>query len=295
MNILESKVDPLKKIIYGGDCHFYTVTFFPKKIQNTLIVCISSQVGCMEKCLFCATGNHKFIRNLTSEEIYNEIIDGIECNDSYIRENNIKYLQIAFEGMGEAYHNIVNCFSGFVSAYPVLSNKFEKIVLRISSVGNVALVEEYKSFVKEHSYMEQNVEFEIKFSLHTPFDSERKYLFPSVSNQLSIKSVIEEFYKLSDYLNSKLICNYVLFQYPSGENNYTTEHFEELSRILIPEKTKILLGYYADTNRGFEAPDETTYIYYRNLLKEKYNVETEIVKLLGRDVNAACGMLNYQP
>ncbi|RKZ34492.1 hypothetical protein DRQ19_00975, partial [bacterium] len=37
-------------------------------------VCLSSQVGCPLGCLFCATGRAGFVRNLTSAEIVDQII-----------------------------------------------------------------------------------------------------------------------------------------------------------------------------------------------------------------------------
>lgn len=42
-------------------------------------VCVSSQVGCQMGCVFCATGKMKFGRNLTGEEIADQVLYFSTC------------------------------------------------------------------------------------------------------------------------------------------------------------------------------------------------------------------------
>src|SRR6056297_3731644 len=47
--------------------------FYPDGEPNRLTVCVSSQVGCMFGCSFCATGKMGFFRNLTHGEIVDQV------------------------------------------------------------------------------------------------------------------------------------------------------------------------------------------------------------------------------
>ncbi|MEI6711748.1 MAG: hypothetical protein WCK88_06270 [bacterium] len=56
---------------------YYSVVFLDNT-DDSVNICVSSQIGCVEKCVFCATGDKRFIRNLTPEEIQAEIRAGVE-------------------------------------------------------------------------------------------------------------------------------------------------------------------------------------------------------------------------
>ena len=293
--VISSQKDAAKKICYQAKDHFfYSVAFCQNlKLDDVMTVCVSSQVGCVESCRFCATGDQNFIRNLRKDEIQDEILDGIDSLSEYYIANDIPTLHVIFEGMGEASYNIDNCVEAFKSVYSRISSMFQKIVLRISTVGNVALAEKYISFVKANKQKMPNVEFQIKFSLHTPFDEERRYLMPKISTKYNLDSILSELYKCSDYFETPLICNYVLFDYLNGKKNYTEQHMEKLTSILKNTNTKILLGTYSETGKCFKSPPQQVYDDCLKKIKDK-GFWVEKTKLKGQDIMAACGMLEYK-
>ena len=73
-------------------------------------VCVSSQVGCALNCRFCATGKMGFKRNLSAEEITDQILFWIQYlkieNSKLKIQNNIS--NIVFMGMGEPFLNYEN-------------------------------------------------------------------------------------------------------------------------------------------------------------------------------------------
>ena len=271
---------------------YYTVAFLGEKAGD--FICVSSQIGCPEKCLFCATGDQTFVRNLTEEEIYTELEVGVSMVENMVTDIRSKQISIIFEGMGEASYNIEACFTAFDKFYSVISGKYEKIILRVSSSGNCDLCEKYKKYYLTRKDIYKNVEFQLKLSLHTPYDSERKYLMSNVSNRFSLSTIMQSFINLSKLLGTKLICNYVLFSYPNGQNNYSNEHAFELGKIIDKEYVKMTLGTYSETGKGFVSPEKKTYEFFYNYLNQKLGIETEIIELYGQDINAACGMLNYK-
>ena len=61
-----------KWLIEKKDNQIIETVFIPEEKRGTL--CISSQVGCLIDCPFCATGHQGFIRNLSSSEIIGQVL-----------------------------------------------------------------------------------------------------------------------------------------------------------------------------------------------------------------------------
>lgn len=294
--IISSQKDPLKKAVFfeGEKEKYYCVAFFEEE-ENECVICVSSQIGCPENCRFCATADQCFVRNLSKEEIKEEIEIGLNIIYELVGYSlKDKQISIIFEGMGEASYNIDNCFQAFLECYEILKNNFKKVNLRISSVGNINLHDKYILFIENNRELKENVDFQVKLSLHTVYDSERKYLTPNISKKYDLYTIIKQFNKLSEKLGSKLIVNYLLFDYPDGHKNYSMSHLIKLGKIINSKNTKITLGFYSDTNKGFISPKETIYSKFQYYLTSKCNIETSVIKLYGQDINAACGMLHYQ-
>ena len=76
-------------------------------------VCVSTQVGCPMGCLFCATGQQGFVRNLTSGEIIEQVLYFARQIDLQVRaeEREIErkpITNVVFMGMGEPLANYEN-------------------------------------------------------------------------------------------------------------------------------------------------------------------------------------------
>src|SRR5690606_17642026 len=72
------------------------------KARRTL--CISTQAGCAMGCVFCATGQMGFKRNLSSGEIVAQVIYYAQM----LKEKNETVTNVVFMGMGEPFHNYNN-------------------------------------------------------------------------------------------------------------------------------------------------------------------------------------------
>jgi len=56
----------------------HLLAYIPEKARNTL--CVSSQVGCKMRCLFCMTGKQGLQGNLTANQILNQVRSIVESN-----------------------------------------------------------------------------------------------------------------------------------------------------------------------------------------------------------------------
>jgi len=112
--------------------------------ENRMTACVSSQVGCPLQCRFCASGQTGFKRNLSADEI----IDQVFSLNDFIRtkhESN-EITNIVFMGMGEPLLNFENLKEFFQikainSIFPNEKSRFQQLALSQASMslGNQAL------------------------------------------------------------------------------------------------------------------------------------------------------------
>jgi len=89
------------------------VKLFDDKIVESVLIpttkritaCISSQVGCSLDCNFCATARLKRMRNLNSDEIYDQVVAIKDEAETYFQR---PLTNIVFMGMGEPLLNYAN-------------------------------------------------------------------------------------------------------------------------------------------------------------------------------------------
>jgi adenine C2-methylase RlmN of 23S rRNA A2503 and tRNA A37 len=93
-----SKDGTVKWLIEKQDQQIIETVFIPEESRGTL--CISSQIGCLIDCPFCATGHQGFNRNLKAHEIIGQIL---VAKESLGPEK--KITNVVFMGMGEPLAN----------------------------------------------------------------------------------------------------------------------------------------------------------------------------------------------
>lgn len=124
-------------------------------------VCISSQVGCALKCSFCATGAVGFKRQLTADEIVDQVL--------VVKAMGKKVDTISFMGMGEAFQNPRTFDALRILTHPDFMGMSQRKI-SVSTVGIIpGIVRLYKEF--------PNVNLAV--SLHSPFSDQRTLLVPN--------------------------------------------------------------------------------------------------------------------
>ena len=128
-------------------------------------LCISSQSGCAMGCVFCATGQMGFGRNLTSGEIVEQVL-------YYARQ--LASLQesvtnVVMMGMGEPFHNYENTLAAIDRLNHPQGMHLGERRFTISTVG---LVPGIRRFTAEHRQVN------LAISLHAADDELRSSLLP---------------------------------------------------------------------------------------------------------------------
>ncbi len=97
----DSGVDGATKLLFRttGDLPLESVILRVASGRTSL--CVSSQVGCAARCDFCATGRMNVVKNLSAEEILEQVVQAGQI----IAAEGRRLRNLVFMGMGEPLHN----------------------------------------------------------------------------------------------------------------------------------------------------------------------------------------------
>ena len=238
-------------------------------------LCISSQVGCNLGCAFCATGKIGLKRNLTPDEIIDQPL--------YFHLKGDRVHSISFMGMGEPLAN-----PAIFAAIKALTNKklfgFSQRKLSVSTVG---IVPGIKRLTEEFP------QINIAFSLHTPFENQRRKLMP-IAKHYPTEEVMSVLDKHAKRNKRKVFLSYMMLK---GIND-SSAHLEALKR-LIKGKGEISYLYHVNlirynpapgTGKEFQCSDKERIEWFKKEL-EKAGISVTIRQSFGTEIHAACGQL----
>lgn len=248
--------------------------FYPDGAANRLTVCVSSQVGCVFGCSFCATGKMGFFRSLT----HGEIVDQVQYINNLCQEKFGKGItNIVYMGMGEPLHNyeaVVNSASIIMDELSIgLSPK------RIT-VSTVGLTKQIKQLADEHQ------PFNLAISLHAANDEKRDEIMP-INNSMNLEKLKEAVQYYYNKLHRPITYEYLLFD----EFNDTQEDARQLAEIVqwVPSKVNIIM--YNDV-AGVElkrAREQRLDAFMQELVSR--DITATVRRSRGDDIDAGCGQL----
>lgn len=264
---VQTSSDGTKKYLFDvGESGSVESAYIPENKRNTL--CVSSQVGCKMRCLFCMTGRQGFKSNLTAGEIVNQVRSLPEWHEI----TNIVYM-----GMGEPMDNL----EAVMQSLEILTADWGMGMSRRKiTVSTIGIVPAMKHFL-------ENSECHLAVSLHTPFESERKMLMP-VSHVHSISDIILEIKKHDLGRQRRVSFEYIVFD---GLND-TPKHVNELARILNGINCRInLIRFHSIPKTPIVGTNEKKLQKFKEALNNK-GIITTIRASRGQDIDAACGLLS---
>jgi 23S rRNA (adenine2503-C2)-methyltransferase len=226
-------------------------------------VCVSSQSGCPLTCTFCATGQMKFGRNLSADEILDQALH-------FRRHEAIDH--VVFMGMGEPTMNIDNVLAA-CERLPDLGVSHRRTA--ISTVGWVPGIDRIA---------ECELPLSLALSLHAPNDGLRSQLMP-VNDRYPLAEVLAACERYRAKRRRKVFVEYVMLD---GVNDLP-EHARQLAALLDPRLYKVNLIPYNPTG-AYDGSSPERIERFRAILGE-HRLTATVRLTRGRDIDAACGQL----
>jgi 23S rRNA (adenine2503-C2)-methyltransferase len=227
-------------------------------------VCVSSQSGCPLTCTFCATGQMRFGRNLTSGEILDQALH-------FRRIEPIDHL--VFMGMGEPMMNLDPVLAA-ARRLPDVG-----VTHRRTTISTVGWLPGLRRFVDE---VEEPIR--LALSLHAASPALRSRLMP-VNDRYPLDQVLAECLRYVELRRRRVYVEYVML---AGVND-GVEQAQELVRVLDSSAFKVNLIPYNPTGR-FEGSSREAIASFKSVL-DRARIPATVRLTRGREIAAACGQL----
>ena len=246
------------------------------KYDNRRTVCISSQSGCAMGCVFCATGQMGYYRNLTSGEIVEQIL-------YYQRElssSGEKISNIVIMGMGEPLHN----YDATMAAIDRMNDKDgSNIGARRFTISTVGLVPGIRRFTNERRQVNLTI------SLHAIDDDLRTSMLP-INKKYPLSELLSACWAYTETTRRRITFEWALIK---GVND-TVEQAHKLGKQLKGHLCHVNIIPLNPTQQytGSPSTKSTARDFQRILMG--YGISCTIRIRRGIDIQAGCGQLAIQ-
>lgn len=271
---IKTSQDGSKKYLFQlKDGQYIESVLIPEKDHYTL--CVSTQVGCAQRCRFCFTGSGGFARNLTKSEIVSQARDIL--ND--LRDSN-RLKNIVFMGMGEPlanYRNVINAIETITDGDCGLKISSRKVT--ISTAG----------LIPKLLKLGEDTTVNLAVSLNASNNKTRNFLMP-INRKYPLEELIDACKKHPLRANRKITFEYILIK---GIND-SKQDAQRVAELLRHINAKInLIPFNEHENSDFKQPEESAISKFQEILRQN-NYTVMIRRSKGRDISAACGQLRGQ-
>jgi 23S rRNA (adenine2503-C2)-methyltransferase len=272
-SLIESVLIPANPALYGEASDRHTL-------------CISTQVGCAYGCKFCASGLDGWKRNLTPNEIVEQILSVERWHIAQPKEKSLEPTEnrvvnnIVVMGMGEPLAN----YDNLLKALKILNAPWGGgIGARKITISTSGLAPQIRKLAAEP------MQFRLAISLHGATDEVRNKIMP-VNRKYPLKELINA---CEDYQHEKgrmITLEYILI---AGVNDSIaeTKPLASLARKLFAKVN--LIPYNKVESLPWERPSEEVCEDFLDAL-EKQKVIATLRREKGGDIDAACGQLRLK-
>ena len=264
-----------KWLLRVDDNNAVETVFIPEHDRGTL--CVSSQVGCVLDCTFCATARQGFSGNLSSAQIISQL---------WFAEHHLRKLlnkqrvisNVVFMGMGEPLAN----FENVVSAVRIMMDD------HAYGLGKRKVTVSTSGIVPKIDKLRDTLDVSLAVSLHAPADELRNQLVP-LNRRYPIAELMQACRRFVEDKNRK---HTITFEYVMLDQvNDGPDQAKQLARLLKEFPAKVnLIPFNSFPNSGFQRSSRNAIEQFRKILQAA-GITTITRRPRGEDIAAACGQL----
>ncbi|MGB0578522.1 MAG: 23S rRNA (adenine(2503)-C(2))-methyltransferase RlmN [Limisphaerales bacterium] len=242
--------------------------------ENRFTACLSTQVGCAMGCVFCATGQMGFVRQLRPGEIVAQVHAAQRLLQSR-GESGLRNLVLM--GMGEPLHN----YDPVMQAMKIVAdNRGIGIATSRITVSTVGVVPAIERFTRE------DLPYNLAVSLHATTDEERSALIP-INQRWPLKDLLDACRAYSATSGRKVFFGWTLID----RKNDSPEHARQVAELLQGLNAHVNLIRLNPTE-GYEGEaSETSAADEFSRIIQESGLPCTIRQRRGIDVGAGCGQL----
>lgn len=259
--------------------------------EQWLTVCVSSQVGCPLNCAFCATGKMGLKRDLSPEEIVDQIIywnhnlsslRGASSDEAISSGSprplgsrvDARYVgRIVFMGMGEPFLN----WDNLMEALKIIKGNLD-IGSRKISISTAGIVPRIYDFAN------LDTEINLAISLHASNQEEREKIMP-IAKTYQYDELIESLNYYTSHTKRQLFLEYALIK----DVNDSDANLTELINLLKSNNLFYLNLIPLNPIKGGLIPSPRLKVFTSTLTKAHINFSQR--QSFGQSIDSACGQL----
>ncbi len=279
VQVFESiKKDTFKAVVETADKK-RVETVLMKNARGQFTVCVSSQVGCAMACTFCATGTMGFTRNLTADEI----VDQVRFWQIFLNkrpELSERISNIVFMGMGEPLANYERVKEAILTLL-----KYTDIGMTRITVSTVGLLPMLRKLLDDPTWPAVR----LAVSLHSADPKTRESMMPSSFPGFlgDLTAWTKAYFEKFDSRRRHLTFEYVML----SKVNDTETHAQALVAFAQKVgKVRINLIPYNFTGSVYRDSLPGDFARFEHILSEA-GVTVTRRRTMGDDIAAACGQL----
>jgi 23S rRNA (adenine2503-C2)-methyltransferase len=241
--------------------------------RPSLSACVSSQVGCAVGCTFCATGYLGFKRNLTSQEIIDQMM-------SIQRESGHRIANVVYMGQGEPLLNPEEVIKSIHTTIDSVGIGARHIT--VSTSGIIPGIERLA---------EERFQITLALSLHSPDPEAREEIVP-IAKKYPLERLMEALKDYAETCGRRVTIEYVLL---AGVTD-TPELAHQLAELVADIPCNVnLIPYNPTENLAGEVLYQRPSLDAQRKFKRiaESTGKTVTIRLeRGTDIDAACGQLH---
>ncbi|MFW5980014.1 MAG: 23S rRNA (adenine(2503)-C(2))-methyltransferase RlmN [Halanaerobiales bacterium] len=237
--------------------------------------CISTQVGCAMNCIFCATGQQGFTRNLKTGEIIDQVL-AMERDLDF----NGKISNIVFMGMGEPMNNL----EAVLKALNIFNNPDGlNIGMRKMTISTAGIIPGIKKIAKV------NKQVGLAVSLNAPNEKLRNKIMP-VNKKYPLQELLDTVNYYVEKTKRRVTFEYVIIDNVNDKIKHAKQLVNKIKNINCHVN---LIPVNPVKNLNVKKPPISRVKKFKDILI-KNGIKTTIRKERGSDIKAACGQLKHK-